>query len=237
MRASDEQQSRRVTLAEFWRDTALGMAEEAVSGAAEMSRAAGREVSCRKGCGACCRQLATVSPAEAWALLDVIEGMEGSERASLLERFAAAEERLRGVGLLETLLNLDDPALDDWAHYELARKYFGLGLACPFLVDEACSIHAARPARCREYLVTSPAELCADPFAGDGDAAVVERVATGAEVSEAMIGLCAQVTGTEARMIPVSLILAWAQRFGGERDQKLEESKLRGLLELHLIIR
>jgi hypothetical protein len=34
-------------------------------------------------------------------------------------------------------------------------------VACPFLEDEACSIHADRPLSCREYLVTSPPELCA----------------------------------------------------------------------------
>ena len=38
-----------------------------------------------------------------------------------------------------------------------------LGIPCPFLEDESCSIHPARPLVCREYLVTSPAELCAGP--------------------------------------------------------------------------
>ena len=34
---------------------------------------------------------------------------------------------------------------------------------CPFLEEESCSIHPDRPLVCREYLVTSPAELCAGP--------------------------------------------------------------------------
>ncbi len=47
-----------------------------------------------------------------------------------------------------------------------ARRYFHLGIACPFLEDESCSIHADRPISCREYLVTSPAVNCADPKPG-----------------------------------------------------------------------
>ena len=38
-----------------------------------------------------------------------------------------------------------------------------MGVPCPFLEDESCSIHPERPLVCREYLVTSPAALCAGP--------------------------------------------------------------------------
>ena len=43
----------------------------AVVGAAE----AGREISCRKGCGACCRQLVPISRTEGEALLALVEVM------------------------------------------------------------------------------------------------------------------------------------------------------------------
>ena len=43
-------------------------------------------------------------------------------------------------------------------------RYLGLELACPFLEDDACSIYAERPSACREYLVSSPKELCARPL-------------------------------------------------------------------------
>jgi len=46
---------------------------------------------------------------------------------------------------------------------ELSLAYFALRIPCPFLEDESCSIHAERPLVCREYLVTSPPELCAGP--------------------------------------------------------------------------
>jgi hypothetical protein len=47
--------------------------------------------------------------------------------------------------------------------HSLGLRYFALGIACPFLEDERCTIHPIRPLRCREYLVASPAEHCAHP--------------------------------------------------------------------------
>ena len=38
----------------------------------------------------------------------------------------------------------------------LGREYFQLGIPCPFLEEESCSIYHDRPITCREYLVTSP---------------------------------------------------------------------------------
>ena len=47
--------------------------------------------------------------------------------------------------------------------HELGLRYFALGIPCPFLEDERCTIHQIRPLRCREYMVASPAENCAHP--------------------------------------------------------------------------
>ena len=47
----------------------------------------------------------------------------------------------------------------------VGREYFRLGIACPFLEEESCSIYHDRPITCREYLVTSPAENCSRPSA------------------------------------------------------------------------
>ena len=42
------------------------------------------------------------------------------------------------------------------------QAYYAQRLPCIFLEDESCSIYEFRPAACREYLVTSPAEFCQD---------------------------------------------------------------------------
>ena len=119
-------------------------------GAAE----AGKTVSCRKGCGACCRQLVPVSRTEGERLLGVIEAMAPERRKELGARFAAAASAIKGAGLDQRRGRADR---------DLSTGHFALGIACPFLEEESCSIHPERPLVCREYLVTSPAELCGGP--------------------------------------------------------------------------
>jgi len=46
---------------------------------------------------------------------------------------------------------------------EFSHAYFKLGIACPFLEDEACSTHPDRRMACREHLVSSPPENCRTP--------------------------------------------------------------------------
>jgi Fe-S-cluster containining protein len=118
-------------------------------------------VSCKAGCGACCRQLVPISETEAVYLAGVIDEMPDERRAAVLGRFKDAVERMRNAGLVERLeaLPLDDAAV----RHQVGMDYFRLGLACPFLENESCSIHEYRPVSCREYLVTSPPEYCSAP--------------------------------------------------------------------------
>ncbi len=115
---------------------------------------AGKAISCRKGCGACCRQLVPISRTEAERLLSTVAALPAERRAMLEARFARAESALAAADLKERKGRRDR---------ELSTGYFALGIPCPFLEDESCSIHPDRPLVCREYLVTSPAELCAGP--------------------------------------------------------------------------
>ena len=114
----------------------------------------GGTISCRKGCGACCRQLVPISRTEGERLLAVIAAMPPERRETLHARFAAAETVIDGAGLSNRAGRSDR---------ELSLAYFALAIPCPFLEDESCSIHPERPLVCREYLVTSPAQLCAGP--------------------------------------------------------------------------
>jgi Fe-S-cluster containining protein len=127
----------------------------------EASRA-GASISCRAGCGACCRQPVPIAGCEAEALRRLVAEMPEVRRMEIEARFAEACERLRTHGVLDRMLDM--PNLSDCDERQaLGLEYFGLGIACPFLEDESCSIHPERPLACREYLVTSPAEYCADP--------------------------------------------------------------------------
>jgi Fe-S-cluster containining protein len=128
-------------------------------------------VSCCAGCGACCRQLVPIAETEALYLARVIDDMPEEQRTRVLARFSDAVEKLTAAGMREKLLpehagsnsfasgSMKDPEV----RQKTGTDYFTLGLACPFLENESCSIHPHRPLSCREYLVTSPAANCSHP--------------------------------------------------------------------------
>jgi len=158
----------------------------------------GKAISCRKGCGACCRQLVPVSRTEGERLLQLVEAMPDERRETLKTKFAAAAAAIEAAGLKDRQGRSDR---------ELSTAYFALGVPCPFLEDESCSIHPERPLVCREYLVTSPAELCAGPKQEGVTPVAVPKVSTAAR------GL--QEDGDE--WFPLALLMAWAR----ERPRKV----------------
>jgi len=94
------------------------------------------------------------------AVASSASAMPGATTASEVF-FEAAIERMREGGILEAVKTIG--SLSEEARQQAGLKYFALGIACPFLEEESCSIYEERPMRCREYLVTSPAEHCRNP--------------------------------------------------------------------------
>jgi Fe-S-cluster containining protein len=181
-----------------------GLVNAVVEAAERQSTAAGHSISCRKGCGACCRQLVPISASEAERLIGLIDALPGPQRKALAERFATAANTLDRASLRQALL---DPAQRAGkTDRELSAAYFALGIPCPFLEEESCSIHAERPLVCREYLVTSPATLCARPDQEGVTPVPVPKVSTaarGLEEHRAEIDVA-------NRWFPLSLLLVWA---------------------------
>jgi Fe-S-cluster containining protein len=125
---------------------------------------AGKTIPCGPGCGMCCRQLVPVSEAEAQYLAELVEAMPAELQARVRERFGAAAAAL-GEPMLARLRDLRGLATVE-ARQRIGEEYFRLGVPCPFLEDESCSIHEHRPMPCREYMVTSPPPNCRDPRPG-----------------------------------------------------------------------
>lgn len=174
-----------------------------VGAAEEQVAAAGRTVSCKAGCGACCRQLVPVSETEAFELSELVESMPEERRTVIKQRFADGIERLRSAGFFG---RLDAASLGDEGDYQMSvREYFGYGIACPFLENESCSIHEHRPITCREYLVTSPAEFCATAE-GKG----VENVGQLFELKESLISVSRNATSEALPYVPMIAVLEWA---------------------------
>jgi Fe-S-cluster containining protein len=153
-----------VTLAEFL-PIVQSLTDMVTAAASSEAAQARRAISCHRGCGACCRQLVPIAEAEAIYLAGVLRSLDDDHRARVQDRCDAALQRLSDARLLEALRS--SAGIDSReSRRALGLRYFGLGIACPFLEDASCSIHAHRPLACREYLVTSPARHCAHPDAG-----------------------------------------------------------------------
>ena len=137
------------------------LTDAAVTATVGAAQEQGEHVSCRKGCGACCRQLVPVSEVEARQLGALMDQMPEPRRGLLRQRFDEARRRLIQTGLLNRLRRAE--SWTDDVYMALADDYFKQGIACPFLEDESCSIYEDRPLKCREFMVTTPAENCSQP--------------------------------------------------------------------------
>lgn len=165
-----------------------GLASHLAGRAEADSAAAGKPVTCAKGCGACCRQLVPISQAEARALGRLVDAMPEPRRTEIHRRFDAAVAALDDAGMMPRIA--ERRASPGTTSGDLGLAYFALGIPCPFLEDEACSIHPDRPTICRQFLVHSDPVHCADPASHK-----VEGVPLAARPFAALLSLDAQDSG------------------------------------------
>jgi Fe-S-cluster containining protein len=181
-------------------------------------------ISCRKGCGACCRQVVPISQPEARHIAELIEQLPEPRKTQIKARFAAAEQQLDGTDLPHRMAHSD--TLDDAERQQLAVDYFRQGIACPFLEDESCSIYEHRPLVCREYLVITPAENCAQPTVEP-----VVRITLPARMSVALGQLEATTNERGVWWLPLTLAPRWAATHVGEPQRKPPFDLLRELID------
>jgi len=165
----------------------------------------GLTISCGKGCGACCSQLVPISPMEARRLGELVNDMPEPRKSEIRERFDKARGRFQSAGLLDRLLRPESLAGEEILAFGL--EYFHQRIPCPFLDEEqSCSIHLDRPIACREYLVTSRAQDCAEPTPE-----TVKLVKMPGQVSRAIRGVDALASAGPVAWIPMVLALDWAE--------------------------
>ena len=199
------------------------LGEEAAQLHAQQAVDAGQTISCRMGCAACCRMLVPLSPPEAFALREYVEQWPVDRRTRLRSRLSDIKDRLTHADLWHQLHDVAEAAapFSDDALDPINRSYYALRIPCPYLEDELCSIYEARPAACRELLVTSPAELCQD---------LVQNPVTPLPVSMligSILGLAwGALTNTPPRLIPLPMALEWAEQHHEESRQTWPGSSL-----------
>ncbi|MGB7069865.1 MAG: YkgJ family cysteine cluster protein [Pyrinomonadaceae bacterium] len=137
----------------------------------EEAEAQGKSISCKAGCGACCRQPVPITEVEVYHIAELVEAMPDQRRKEIIKRFTEAVEHFSKLNWFKRIHDVTESAQNESpkAAAEMVNNvtmdYFREGIPCPFLENESCSIHEARPLSCREYLVTSPAENCQSPNA------------------------------------------------------------------------
>ncbi len=175
----------------------------------------GLHMACGPGCGHCCKQLVPVSDHEAFHLARVVREMPEPQRRQTEARFEAELDKLRSAGILEELLDFFRNRVHNAAEYRKWQKqYWELGISCPFLVDESCSIHKQRPITCRQYSVTGSPENCRFVFSSDH---VVDEIHQPVDLG----GTLAAFTGAGTRASRVVPII-----FALMAEEELEEQDL-----------
>ena len=172
----------------------------------------GHTVSCRKGCGVCCRQMVPLSPPEAGIIADVVDQLPLARKNSVLSAFTRALDRLDAAGIKETISNIYSTRTDKKEVREINRKYFELNIPCPFLVEGACGIYPHRPSRCREYSVLSPSDYCANPFDDR-----IKRLPLTIKLCESLSIAWSSLTGKPPIIIPLVKALEWVRNNGDIR--------------------
>ncbi len=197
----------------------------------------GKAVTCRAGCGACCRRhVILVAPVEAVALARLVKSLPAKRREVVRRRFAAGVRRLEDLGLLDRdapkgrmVLQIPAPlgastskptreGEDEW--WEVSRRYAEAVIPCPFLEDEKCSIYADRPVVCREFLVTTPADRCLSFDSG------VETTPRAIWMTEVLAEVSATVTDVLPKGIPLLLALEWAEEHGALLERTVDGEEL-----------
>lgn len=178
--------------------------------------------SCKKGCTACCDQLVPVSIPEAFMIHDLVSALPESRQEELLTRIVDGEAVLEGLGI--DAFSLTDP--QEQSVRQLLVQYHRSGVRCAFLENESCSIYTSRPASCREYMVSSPAENCKK--IGE---AIVTRIPVSIRMAHALAGVAARVLGNEPMLLPLSFAINWA-----EENEEMGQRRFDGHMLVNLLL-
>jgi Fe-S-cluster containining protein len=210
--------------------TVLGLSSEVADSGARIAANLGHQVSCRKGCAACCRQPAPLSPPEALMLEELVESLPKHIKTRIQNLFDEAVRQLEDTGLLEQITRLQEPtSVNDEDMHEINKAYFLQQIPCPFLERECCSIYKSRSSRCREYIVTSPAKYCLNPYEQP-----VYRLPLSIRLSEALARMWAEATQTPLQLVPLTLALEWSAKHKLQKGISADAHQMLDVLLFHV---
>ncbi|MCK5173953.1 MAG: YkgJ family cysteine cluster protein [Planctomycetes bacterium] len=170
----------------------------------------GPEITCKKGCCACCRQLILLSVPEAFRLVQEIVSLPMDVREMVI---AACRDAAGQVGgKLQEDLAAEGPLnpnaaeayrqqVSDWFGSD---RYQSLEINCPFLSGGLCAIYEQRPLLCRQWLVTGPAAQCEK-----GGIKTDHAVQMPVNFANVLAELTTKLEGSSREVVPLTGMFDW----------------------------
>lgn len=185
----------------------------------------GKSITCSAGCMACCKYAVTVSPAEAFAIHDLIRNLPRPYRLELLRKMTIAGRKILTSfpSIIKSCGTGQNPASNSLD--ELSRWYKALNLTCPWLENKLCSHYTFRPLVCREFLVTSSSSCC-NPNAVGGRVKVNIPV----RMAEVLMEVCSKLLGSRTQAVFLPLVPAWCDSFADLQDRLFDAPQAAALL-------
>jgi Fe-S-cluster containining protein len=127
-----------------------------------------KEISCGKGCAACCHLFIAASLQECEAIVHYLYQHEETLKGFLVS-FDSWQARLTRAGrsfhrinslYRKTIVGHESEA-ERAAFNAASDEFAALAIPCPFLLDKACSIYEVRPYVCAGVVSLSPPAWCA----------------------------------------------------------------------------
>ncbi len=160
----------------------------------------GKTITCSKGCGTCCNQLIPLSIPEAFYIFDLINSFPPKRQKVVKKRFHSTLNTIMNAGLYDGLYNPRE-------NVNIDKDYFKLGLACPFLEMNQCTIYEYRPFVCRDFHVVSPKNLCKDPYENQ-----IEKIKIKWNIGALTAAYSYRLYGLPSNPIPLSMALNWRKK-------------------------
>src|SRR5438477_2508063 len=82
------------------------MTSSIVDMSVDAMQAAGEKISCKAGCGACCRQPVPLAEIEVYQIAELVEAMPEPRRTEIKKRFAEANDHFAKMGWYERIREL-----------------------------------------------------------------------------------------------------------------------------------
>ncbi len=168
-------------------------------------RGNGSNISCRKGCNACCHYLVPITVPEAIEFKAAFLKRPPNQRVRILQSSLAASKRIlskRPPEIFATKLTSEISNYQTGLQ-ELSDWFEGLNVTCPFLDAGECSIYQERPLACREYFVSGSNKQCVGQ---EGGAIVVEMPI---HISEVLGRLTSELKGADIKSTILPFLPAW----------------------------